>query len=75
MKFAPYMYALLETMIPEKKINVAPFENGGQITDFYFTSFRFLPKLEKPLSQRNFSMKFELFRFKMAAKTIFDIVQ
>ena len=35
-----------------------PFQNGGQITDFYFTSFRFWPNYEKPLSQRNFSMKF-----------------
>ena len=38
--------------------NVVPFQNGGQITDFYFASFRFWPKFEKPLSQRNFSMKF-----------------
>ena len=43
----------------KKKIeNVVPFQNGGQITDFYFTSVRFWPKFEKPLSQRNFSMKF-----------------
>ena len=70
--------------------NVVPFQNGGQVTDFYFASFWFWPKFGKPLSQRNFSMKFgskskriwihlhywnnifkKLFRFKMAAKTIF----
>ena len=39
------------------KISV-PFKNGGQITDFRFASFRFWRKFEKPLSQRNFSMKF-----------------
>ena len=38
-----------------KNQNVGPFQNGGQITDFYFSSFRFWPKFEKPLSQRNFS--------------------
>ena len=25
----------------KKKLNVVPFQNGGQITDFYFASFRF----------------------------------
>ena len=48
-----YIYALLETMIPEKKYNVSPFQNGCQITDFY-PPFRFWPKFEKPLSERNF---------------------
>ena len=42
----------------KKNENVVPFKNGGQITEFYFTSFRFWPNFEKPLSQRNFSMKF-----------------
>ena len=42
----------------KKKLNVVPFQNGGQITDFYFAPFRFWPNFEKPLSQRNFSMKF-----------------
>ena len=43
----------------EKKIlNVVPFQNGGQINDFYFASFRFWPNFEKTLFQRNFSMKF-----------------
>ena len=42
----------------KKNENVVPFQNGGQIADFYFASFRFWPKFEKPLSQRNFSMKF-----------------
>ena len=37
--------------------NVVPLQNGDQITDFYFASFRFWQKFEKPLSQRNFSMK------------------
>ena len=56
-----YMYALLETIILEFfKKNVAPFQSGSQITDFYFASFQFWPKFEKPLSQRNFSMKFWL---------------
>ena len=32
----------------KKKIeNVVPFQNGGQITDFYFASFRFWAKFEK----------------------------
>ena len=43
----------------KKNWNVVPFQNGGQITDFYFASFRFWPNFEKPLSQRNFSMKFD----------------
>ena len=34
--------------------NVVLFQNGGQITDFYFASFRFWPKFDKPLYQRNF---------------------
>ena len=42
----------------KKNLNVVPFQNGGQITDFCFASFRFWPNFEKPLSQRNFSMKF-----------------
>ena len=42
----------------KKKLNVLPFQNGGQITDFYFVSFRFWPNFEKTLSQKNFSMKF-----------------
>ena len=78
----------------KKKIqNVVPFQNGGQITDFYFASFWFWPKFEKPLSQKEFfneiwlkvgeheyiyitEITFEkkLFRFKMAAKTIFLIL-
>ena len=39
----------------KKNLNVVPFQNGGQITDFYFASFWFWPNFEKPLSQRNFS--------------------
>ena len=38
-----------------KKIeNVVPFQTGGQITDFYFASFRFWPKFEKPLFPKEF---------------------
>ena len=66
MKFAPYMYGLQKITILHKKKkkkkkneNLVPFQNGGQITDFYFASFRFWPKFEKPLSQKNFSMKFD----------------
>ena len=45
--------------ISGKKYKIfVPFQNGGQITDFHFASFRFQPKFEKPLSKRNFSMKF-----------------
>ena len=40
MKFAPYMYGLLKITILQRNFeNVVPFQNGGQITDFYFGSF------------------------------------
>ena len=56
--FTPYVYTLITTIFQEKKYKIfVPFQNGGQITDFHFASFRFRPKFEKPLSQRNFSMK------------------
>ena len=59
MTFAPYMYGTKKITILQKHfLNVVPFQNGGQITDFYFVLFRFWPNFEKPLSQRNFSMKF-----------------
>ena len=54
--FAIYVWITKNHNSGEKKIFV-PFQNGGQIKDFYFASFRFWPKFEKPLSQRNFSMK------------------
>ena len=39
----------------KKKIeNVVPFQNGGQITDFYFASFRFWPKFEKNTFPKEF---------------------
>ena len=42
------MYGLSKITILQKKFeNVVPFQNGGQITDFYFASFRFWPKFEK----------------------------
>ena len=57
--FTPYVYTLITTIFQEKKYKIfVPFQNGGQITDFHFASFRFRPKFEKPLSQKNFSMKF-----------------
>ena len=42
----------------KKTLQKLPFQNGGQMTSFRFTSFQFLQKFVKPLSQRNFSMKF-----------------
>ena len=42
----------------ENKNNVQ-FQNGGQITDFYFASFQFWSKFKQPLSKRKFSMKFD----------------
>ena len=55
MKFAPYMYALLETIIPGKKLKkIAPFQNGGQITDFYSASFQFWPKFGKTTFPKEF---------------------
>ena len=57
--FTPYVYTLITTTFQEKKNKIfVPFQNGGQITDFHFASFRFRPKFEKTLFQRNFSMKF-----------------
>ena len=57
--FTPYVYTLITTIFQEKKYKIfVPFQNGGQITDFHFALFWFRPKFEKPLSQRNFSMKF-----------------
>ena len=38
----------------KKNENVVPFQNGGQITDFYFTSFRFWAKFEKNTFQTEF---------------------
>ena len=63
MKFAIKITILEKKKKKKKKNNenVIPFQNGGQITDYYFALFRFWPKFEKkkkPLSQRNFSMKF-----------------
>ena len=53
-----YVRAIKNHNSAKKIENVVPFQNGGQITDFYLVSFRFWPKFEKPLSQRNFSLKF-----------------
>ena len=57
--FTLYIHTLINHISGKKyKIKIfVPFQNGGQITDFHFASFRFWPKFEKPLSQRNFSMK------------------
>ena len=54
-----YVWTIKKITILQKNFeNVVLFQNGGQITDFYFASFWFWPKFEKPLSQRKFSMKF-----------------
>ena len=68
----------------KKKLNVVPFQNGGQITDFYFASFRFGQILKnnfpKECFQWNLAQRrsiwihlhyYILFRFKMVAKTSF----
>ena len=64
-EFFSYLYTICiytsrnHNHISGKKYKIfVPFQNGGQITDFHFATFRFRPKFEKPLSQRNFSMKF-----------------
>ena len=55
----PYIYTLITTILQEKKYKIfVLFQNGGKITDFYFAAFRFWPKFEKQLSQKNFLMKF-----------------
>ena len=42
MKFAPYMYGTLKNHnSAKKKLNVVPFQNGGQITDFISRRFDF----------------------------------
>ena len=46
MKFAPYMYALSKTHNSGGTKNVVPFQNGGQITNFYFAPFRFCQNLK-----------------------------
>ena len=57
--FTPYVYTLITTIFQEKKYKIfVPFQNGDQITDLHFATFRFRSKFEKTLSQRNFSMKF-----------------
>ena len=63
LEFLNYLYTICiytnHNHISGKKIKIfVPFQNGGQITDFHFASFQFRPKFEKPLSQRNFPMKF-----------------
>ena len=56
--FTPYICTLITTIFQEKNKIFVLIQNGGQITTFHFASFRFRPKFEKTLSQRNFSMKF-----------------
>ena len=43
-----------------KKKKVVPFQNGGQITDFYFASSRFWPKFEKIIFPKEFFNEFWL---------------
>ena len=38
-------------ILQHKFYNVVPFQNGDQITDFYFASFRFWPKFEEKTKQ------------------------
>ena len=38
----------------KKNKNAVPFQNGGQVTDFYFASFRFRPKFEKTTFPKEF---------------------
>ena len=52
-----YVRAIKNHNSAKKFQNVVPFQNGSQITDFYFASFQVWPNFEKPLSQKNFSMK------------------
>ena len=53
--FTPYVYTLITTIFQEKKYKIfVPFQNGGQITDFHFASFRFRPKFEKPTFPKEF---------------------
>ena len=54
MKFAPYIYALYTIIILQKNLSVVQFQNGGQITDFYFASFQFWSKFEKKHFSKGF---------------------
>ena len=54
-----YVRAIKNHNSAKKFENVLLFQNGGQITDFSSALFRIWPNFEKPLSQRNFSMKFD----------------
>ena len=42
-----YVWTITNHNSEKKNENVVPLKNGGQITDFYFVSFRFWPKFEK----------------------------
>ena len=42
-----YVRTIKIIILERKNENVVPFQNGGQITDFYFVSFRFWPNFEK----------------------------
>ena len=44
---AIYAWTIKNHNSEKKNENVVPFQKGGQITDFYFASFRFWPKFEK----------------------------
>ena len=49
------MYGLWKITILQKNFeNVRPFQNGGQITDFCFASFRFWPKFGKTTFPKEF---------------------
>ena len=51
----PYIHTLITTIFQEKKYKIlVPLQNGSQITDFHFASFRFRPKFEKNTFPKEF---------------------
>ena len=57
--FFNYLYTIYiytnHNQISGKKYRIhVRFQNGGQIPDFHFASFRFRPKFDKPLSPKDF---------------------
>ena len=49
-----YVRAIKNHNSAKKIVNAVPFQNGGQITDFYFVSFRFWPNFEKNTFPKEF---------------------
>ena len=81
MKFAPYMYALLETIIPEKKFKCCTVSEWRPNSPIFISRrFDFGQNLKNHFPKGIFNemwlkvgniLKKKIFRFKMAAKTIF----